>query len=214
MPTPVDKYFDQVKKDNPSYSDEQAWATAWSIYCKHKNPGSEHCHKPSSEYLKGKSAARAFQDEVIVRNVVARFASGPELPIELRIWNAMTGDERVQVAKDADAFKQKTDLKILRACHAYIKNHLDKYKHVKVATHAGVRTARAPMEQNVIRNAQAMLEEMQEAEAKLRRAEQFSRQLRMEPSLEWIVDQLEEQQKSLTEFTKNAADALDYIIRD
>lgn len=58
---------------------------------------------------------------------------GPELPTELRIWNAMTGDQRVQVAKDADAFKQKSDLKILRACHAHIKKNLDKYqKMVKV----------------------------------------------------------------------------------
>lgn len=56
MPSPVDKYFDQVKEQNPSYSDSQAWATAWSIYCKHKNPGSDHCHKPPSEYLKGKNA--------------------------------------------------------------------------------------------------------------------------------------------------------------
>ena len=61
MPSPVDKYFDEVKKDNPSYSDEQAWATAWSIYCKHKNPGSEHCHKDPSEYLTGKSAGMVFR---------------------------------------------------------------------------------------------------------------------------------------------------------
>jgi len=69
MPSPVDKYFDEVKKDNPSYSDEQAWATAWSIYCKHKNPGSEHCQKPPGEYLKGKSA-----DTLTTRRVLARFA--------------------------------------------------------------------------------------------------------------------------------------------
>jgi hypothetical protein len=55
MPSPVDKYYDEVKKGNPSYSDEQAWATAWSIYCKHKNPGSDSCHKPTSEYLKNAS---------------------------------------------------------------------------------------------------------------------------------------------------------------
>jgi hypothetical protein len=77
MPTPVDKYFKEIKKDNPSYSDEQAWATAWSIYCKHKNPGSEHCKKPAGEYLKGKSASAmilvASQDVLIVRNLVARF---------------------------------------------------------------------------------------------------------------------------------------------
>jgi len=73
MPSPVDKYFKSVKEKNPSYTDEQAWATAWSIYCKHKNPGSEHCHKPAGEYLKGKSAAlREFQDAIIIRNVVAR----------------------------------------------------------------------------------------------------------------------------------------------
>jgi hypothetical protein len=59
MPGPVDKYFKEVKEGNPSYTDEQAWATAWSIYCKHKNPGSEHCSKPADAYLKdqGKSAS-------------------------------------------------------------------------------------------------------------------------------------------------------------
>jgi hypothetical protein len=56
MPSPVDKYFKQVKDENPSYSDAQAWATAWAIFCKHKNPGSPHCHQSPSEYLKGKEA--------------------------------------------------------------------------------------------------------------------------------------------------------------
>lgn len=56
MPAQVDKYYDEVKRDNPSYSEAQAWATAWSIYCKHKNPGSDHCSKPPSEYLKGREA--------------------------------------------------------------------------------------------------------------------------------------------------------------
>lgn len=51
MPSPVDRYVDEVKDENPSYSDEQAWATAWSIYCKHKNPGSDHCQKSPGEYL-------------------------------------------------------------------------------------------------------------------------------------------------------------------
>lgn len=51
-PSKVDKYFKQVKKQNPDYSESQAWATAWSIYCKHVNPGSDSCHQ--DEYLKGK----------------------------------------------------------------------------------------------------------------------------------------------------------------
>ncbi len=52
-PKQVDKYFDEVKESNPDYSDQQAWATAWSIFCKHKSPGSPHCHKDPSEYLRG-----------------------------------------------------------------------------------------------------------------------------------------------------------------
>jgi len=73
MPSPVDKYYKQVKEQNPSYSEEQAWATAWSIYCKHKNPGSPHCHKDPSEYLRTKSALRDFQDVVIARKIATRF---------------------------------------------------------------------------------------------------------------------------------------------
>jgi hypothetical protein len=59
-PAQVDKYFKKVKKDNPSYDDSQAWATAWSIYCKHKNPGSKSCHQ--DEYLTGKHAGRKPKD--------------------------------------------------------------------------------------------------------------------------------------------------------
>jgi len=67
MPSPVDKYFKEVKDGNPSYSDEQAWATAWSIYCRHKAPGSPHCHRSPDEYLTGKSAG-------LLMRVVGRFA--------------------------------------------------------------------------------------------------------------------------------------------
>jgi hypothetical protein len=70
MPEPVDRYFKDVKKNNPSYSDEQAWATAWSIYCKHKNPGSEHCTKDRSEYLT-KSAGESMS---IIHKVAAKYA--------------------------------------------------------------------------------------------------------------------------------------------
>ena len=61
MPSPVDKYYKEVKEKNPDYSESQAWATAWSIYCKHKNPGSESCHKSTGEYLKGKSAGLLYR---------------------------------------------------------------------------------------------------------------------------------------------------------
>ena len=78
MPSPVDKYFKEVKDSNPSYSDEQAWATAWSIYCKHKNPGSPSCHKPTEEYLKREASAipvLEFCDALLVQRVASRFAS-------------------------------------------------------------------------------------------------------------------------------------------
>lgn len=43
VPKDVERYVKEVKEKNPGYSDEQAWATAWTIYCEHKNPGSPHC---------------------------------------------------------------------------------------------------------------------------------------------------------------------------
>jgi len=52
MPSPVDKYLKEVKKNNPSYDDKQAWATAWAIYCKNVKPSSSSCHKPTGDYLK------------------------------------------------------------------------------------------------------------------------------------------------------------------
>lgn len=93
-----------------------------------------------------------------------------------------------------------------------IQRVVTRYKVAKAAS--GVTIGRAQMEPNVIRNAKAMLEEMQEAEAKMHRAEQFSRQLRMEPSLEWIADQLEETHKTYGDFVKATADSLEYLTRE
>jgi len=52
-PKKVEPYFKKVKKQNPSYSDSKAWATAWSIYCQYKNPGDSSCHQ--NEYFPGRS---------------------------------------------------------------------------------------------------------------------------------------------------------------
>jgi len=51
IPKAVERYYNDVKAGNPGYSDSQAWATAWSIYCKHKRPGSPHCRRPSETYM-------------------------------------------------------------------------------------------------------------------------------------------------------------------
>jgi|WetSurMetagenome_2_1015567.scaffolds.fasta_scaffold504493_2 hypothetical protein len=80
MPSPVDKYYKQIKRDNPSYSDEQAWATAWSIYCKHKNPGSPSCHKPTEDYLKKAKLITDFEDALLVQKVASRFRVAMSLP--------------------------------------------------------------------------------------------------------------------------------------
>jgi len=47
VPKDVERYVKEVKDKNPGYTDAQAWATAWSIYCKNKNPDSPHCHQTS-----------------------------------------------------------------------------------------------------------------------------------------------------------------------
>jgi hypothetical protein len=57
IPKKVEEYADDIKKKNPDYDESQVWATAWSIYCKYKNPGSDHCKKPTSEYFPGKKAS-------------------------------------------------------------------------------------------------------------------------------------------------------------
>jgi hypothetical protein len=83
MPSPVDKYFKEVKKSNPGYSDEQAWATAWSIYCKHKNPGSPSCHKPTDEYLKKEAAAQpllGFYNALLIQRVASKYMEAMSLP--------------------------------------------------------------------------------------------------------------------------------------
>jgi hypothetical protein len=93
MPSPVDKYFKSVKDKNPSYSDEQAWATAWSIFCRN-NPGSSHCHKPADEYLsKEARLVTEFADALLVQKVASRFLvamSTPEDVSKLRTMVAST----------------------------------------------------------------------------------------------------------------------------
>lgn len=52
---------------------------------------------------------------------------GPAVPVETRIWHLMSGNERAEVM-DAVGTKGMSTTKALRACAAYIKKNLDKYK--------------------------------------------------------------------------------------
>ena len=62
IPAKVDEYAESVREKNPDYDESQVWATAWSIYCKHKNPNSEHCKMDKDEYFPGKSSKEAESD--------------------------------------------------------------------------------------------------------------------------------------------------------
>lgn len=53
MPRKVEELVARISKQNPSYSEAQAWATAWSVYCRNVRPGSRHCRRPPSGYFAG-----------------------------------------------------------------------------------------------------------------------------------------------------------------
>lgn len=58
VPSDVKRYEKGIlKKGSGPKTDKKvsnAMATAWSIYCKHKNPDSPHCKRPPSGYLRKK----------------------------------------------------------------------------------------------------------------------------------------------------------------
>ena len=71
IPKKVEEYAKEVEKGNPDYDQGRVWATAWSIYCKYKNPGSPHCHQDS--YFPGKKAGLMDQiARLACRNSVLR----------------------------------------------------------------------------------------------------------------------------------------------
>lgn len=55
MPRKVEQLVKRISDANPSYSEAQAWATAWSVYCKHVKPGDPSCRRKPSEYLRGQN---------------------------------------------------------------------------------------------------------------------------------------------------------------
>jgi hypothetical protein len=55
------EFFEKEKGYDPAY----AFSTAWSIYCKYKNPGDTvHCKKDPSEYFTGKTASFKYAGAV------------------------------------------------------------------------------------------------------------------------------------------------------
>lgn len=77
-PDDVRRYFLEAKESNPEYSDEQAWAVAWSRYCKYKEPSSPHCRKGRAEYLptKGGTGAEGY-GKIRVAEIELTVGEGP-----------------------------------------------------------------------------------------------------------------------------------------
>ena len=63
--------------EDKGMDESKAWAVAWSIYCKYKEPGSEHCQKNKDEYFKGRDK-KAYSSEKEYRQAVrrAKYISG------------------------------------------------------------------------------------------------------------------------------------------
>lgn len=49
LPKSVERYVEEGK--DQGLDEGEAWAVAWSRYCKYKEPGSPHCQRPPSGYL-------------------------------------------------------------------------------------------------------------------------------------------------------------------
>jgi hypothetical protein len=54
LPPDVERYVEEGKAQG--LPEDQAWAVAWSRWCKYKSPGDEHCSKGPEGYFKGKKA--------------------------------------------------------------------------------------------------------------------------------------------------------------
>ena len=64
MPAALERLVNRIRQANPKYTAQQVYATAWSVYCKHVNPGSKHCRRPPSAYFSGTEPSFVVPAEV------------------------------------------------------------------------------------------------------------------------------------------------------
>jgi len=103
LPKDVERYVEEGKAQG--LPENQAWAVAWSRYCKYKNPGSPHCQKSPSQYFPGRKAFDSLEStaaRVAIRHMAAT-AVGSKLPTRDRqkinaalIRAGMDGNTRFQ----------------------------------------------------------------------------------------------------------------------
>jgi hypothetical protein len=115
-PKKIDDLVKEVKDGNPSYSDEQAYATAWSIYCKNVDPGSSHCHKPASQYLKeavAEEAAKVVPNNYVDKHQLRILIDTVKNPMKGKFLGGPSAEEAEETLKskfkwtDADIHKLK-----------------------------------------------------------------------------------------------------------
>lgn len=109
IPADVERYVKEIEKSNPDYDEAQTWATAWSIYCKYKEPGSEHCSMPASGYFTkqacGEDGFEGWGETLMADweegSVISPPTSGPGTPYT-EMWGSDTPDGVGNVLKRAD----------------------------------------------------------------------------------------------------------------
>lgn len=135
LPADVERYVEQIKQKNPDYDEAQAWATAWSIYCKYKEPSSPHCQMPTSEYFKAAGDLTASWGTVLAGDKKVTMAdwyeghvmhpaiSGPNTP-PTEEWGSDTPDgdgnktKRARVLSKSDSFTHMNDLEKKHGKHS------------------------------------------------------------------------------------------------
>lgn len=71
---------------------------------------------------------------------------------------------------------------------------------------------RVAVEANIKRNAESMIELMNTAKEAMSQAEQHSRGLYAESSLQWVPDYMEQHLKAFKEFVNSIEDAVSYVV--
>jgi hypothetical protein len=71
LPADVERYVEEGKAQG--LDEAEAWAVAWSRWCKYKKPGDSHCQMSPSEYFPGKTAGLKLKWE-LNRAIPAHYA--------------------------------------------------------------------------------------------------------------------------------------------
>lgn len=102
QPPEVRRYFEETKKASPHYDDAQAWAVAWSRYCKHAQPSSPHCNKGRFQYfpIKGGKGSEGY-GKIRAKQIALTVGEGPvEMSGKTVVLEASKGVDIWKVANE------------------------------------------------------------------------------------------------------------------